>query len=110
MKTEVKQLSKETEFALSFLCKRNAFDIDHPQYVHILMEFLDVKGENALQALAGFYCYAIDNLKGEKCTAAIKETFAHDLNGRNDKYELPRSDEYLEKGKRNIQNTILNIN
>lgn len=87
-----------TEFALNFLAKRNPFsgDTSHSEYVFILMNFQDKKGDVAIESLAGFYIWAIDNLKGEKCTNAIRSTFCHDLNGATDKFLEPRSSNYHE--------------
>jgi glutamate synthase domain-containing protein 2 len=105
--SDQQKLSPETEMALAFLCKRKPsegrFD-EMPQstYALMVMEFLEKKGENALQALAGFYCWMIDNKKGDECTNGIVETFSHDLGERNDKWSLPRSSEYLEFWKKEV--------
>jgi hypothetical protein len=95
------EMNPITEMALSFLCKRRPSvgpyaEENMPQYqwVDILMDFLDKKGEEALQALAGFYCYMIDNQseRGEdKTSRDIAVTFSHDLGERNDTWSLPRS-------------------
>lgn len=88
-------LNTPTELAMNFLCKRNPFD-DMPQYdyIFLLMDFQDNKGDEALQALAGFYCYAIDNIGGMKGSEAIETTFAHDLGGAKDKFLMPKSSDY----------------
>jgi hypothetical protein len=92
------ELNPLTEMALTFLCKRRPADgpyseerMPQHQYVTVLFEFLDKKGEEALQALAGFYCWMIDNKKGEERTRSITTTFCHDLSERDDKFCLPRS-------------------
>ncbi len=58
------------------------------------MNFQDKKGDDAVEALAGFYLYAIRNKKGEECSDAIRTTFAHDLNGANQPTCEPRSTDY----------------
>ncbi len=84
------------EKAFTFLCKRNLLDIDQSEYVSMLMEFQDEKGDYAIEALAGFYIWTINNVSGEKQDQALLETFTHDLIGRNDKFCLPRSNAYKE--------------
>lgn len=91
-------MAPETEMALSFLCKRRPSEGPYseenmPQYqwVDVLMDFLDKKGEKALQALAGFYLWIVTNKQGESGTRAIVTTFSHDLGGRNDEFQEPRS-------------------
>ncbi len=105
---EFQKLAKETEIALSFLCKRKPsagrFDeMSQTEYALMVMDFLEAKGEEALQALAGFYCYMIDNKKGDECTNGIVETFNHDLGERNDKWSLPRSSTYLKFWKEEVE-------
>lgn len=83
--------------ALDFLAERNVLNeyLNQVEYVSYLMEFMDTHGEEAIQKLAGFYIYAIEHLDQVKQDRAIVGTFAHDLGGRNDKFMLPRSDNYL---------------
>lgn len=83
------------EAALRFLAKRNPFD-DMPQhqYVTMLMDFQDAKGDAAVEGLAGFYIYAIDNKTGEDQTYMIRSTFGHDLGGAKDEFLSPRSTSY----------------
>lgn len=84
-----------TELALSFLSARNPFDeVPHSTYVFCIMDLQDNKGNEAVEALAGFYLYAIRNIGGEKGSHAIATTFAHDLSGSNDKWCQPRSFPY----------------
>lgn len=93
-----KTLAKATEHALTLLCKRNPFDNDkvgQASYVMLLLDYIENQGETALQALAGFYCWAIDN-KGAEATPVILETFRHDLFSQEEKFMLPRSTDYLE--------------
>lgn len=66
------------------------------QWVDILMDFQEKKGDEAIEALAGAYIYAVDNLMGEKQSNAIDEFFNHDLGERNDEFSLPRSSSYRE--------------
>lgn len=85
-----------TEHAITFICKRNPLDeIDQHDFVFMLMEFQDIHGDEAVQGLAGFYCYAIDKIGGRKGSEAIQETFRHDLYGRKEKGMLPRSADYI---------------
>lgn len=90
----MKELFNSAKFAFEFLCKCNPLDCEQSTYVFMLMDFQEVQGDEAIEALAGFYVWCIDNLKGDKCTHAIVTTFTHDLNGRNDKHMLPRSSDY----------------
>jgi len=83
------------EHALNFLAKRNPFDnLRQSQYVALLMEYQEKKGDDAIIALAGFYVFAVTKLPPEKRREAILTTFSHDLNGRDDKWMLPRSTNY----------------
>lgn len=93
----MKQLeNKSVRMALNFLCERNPFDdVPHSQYVFSLMNFQDKKGDDALKGLAGFYLYAIRNIGGLKGSEAIATTFAHDLNGANEKFCEPKSSSYV---------------
>jgi hypothetical protein len=89
-------MKEETQKALHFLTGFNPLeklDVPKQEYTKMLIEFMELKGEEALQALAGFYLYALDNIKDYN--KAIVSTFAHDLGGRNDEWMLPRSDNYL---------------
>jgi len=90
--------NNSTELALNFLCKRMPYEMDmpHEQYVYLLMDFQDKKGDNAIEGLAGFYLFAIRNIGGEKGNNAIHETFVHDLGGRNETSCLPKSDGYIQ--------------
>lgn len=94
----IKYYEKRTEQAFSFLCDRQPsnFDMHRSSYVGLLMDFQDTHGDTAIEALAGFYLFAIRNLKDEKQHHAIASTFAHDLGKdcRTDKMALPRSSEY----------------
>lgn len=91
-------MNNSVNAAFSFLCKRMPSDWDCPhwKYVSMLMEFQDKKGDEAIEGLAGFYLFAIRNIKGDDGSKAIHTTFAHDLNERNDAHSLPRSDSYAE--------------
>lgn len=82
--------------AFEFICQRmpSNFDIHQSDYVAMLMEFQAKKGDEYIEGLAGFYLYAIRKL-GKKQSDAIYETFAHDLNGRNDKWCEPRCANYV---------------
>lgn len=102
---ETTTIQKNTvEAALDFLCSRNIFSdsLTQMDWVCLLMDFQQKKGDDALKALAGFYLWVIKNTgvdcriqTEEEQTRALKSTFAHDLNGRNDEGMLPRSDNYL---------------
>lgn len=88
-----------TEAAFDFLCKRmpSEWDIMQSEYVCMLMEFQDNNGDEAIRGLAGFYLFALKKYNySEKATVAILQTFTHDLNGRNEKVNLPRSFGYAE--------------
>lgn len=88
-------MNTSVEHAFDYLAKRNPFDnISQSEYIFQLMEYQDKKGDDAIIALAGFYLFVITELTIEKRTHAILSTFSHDLNGRNDKYMLPRSSSY----------------
>jgi isocitrate dehydrogenase len=104
MKT--KKLKPETEKALNFLSARNPLTEYWSQvtYVTRLMTYINNKGENALQALAGFYVWCLDNLEGEKISDAIASTFAHDLGQQEEKLMLPRSSSYLKFWKQELKN------
>jgi hypothetical protein len=102
-KKDAKKLSRATELALTFLCNPSRrpsegrySDSVMPQvnYVLVLMEFLDNKGEKALQGLAGFYCWMLNHKKAAEFDAGIIETFNHDLGERHDEWSLPRSSSY----------------
>lgn len=83
------------EAAMKFLCKRNPFDeIEHTHWVFMLLEFQEKKGDEALEALAGAYIWAIDNKKGDEQHACIMEVFVHDIGERHDEFSLPRSSSY----------------
>lgn len=83
------------EAALHFLAARNPFDNVHQsQYAAMLMNLQDKKGDEAIEALAGFYVYAIDKIGGSEGSHAIETTFAHDLAEANDEFSLPRSSSY----------------
>lgn len=87
-------MKKTASLALEFLASRNPFaedQIQRIQWVMMLMDFTDIHGEDALIGLAGFYIYAIKEIKGDKGSNAIKSTFAHDVIGRKDRHMLPRS-------------------
>lgn len=88
-----------TEAALSFLAKRNVLSdyLHQNQYVFALREFRKKKGDEALQALAGFYLWVINHYRDNETeqTQALVSTFSHDLRGRNNEHMLPRSDNYL---------------
>jgi len=110
MKGNNQPLDKATEAAFAFLCKRRPADgpysherMEQYQYVMVLMEFQDKKGDDALKALAGFYCWMIDNKKGDDVTRGIIETFNHDLSERNDQWSLPRSSSYGEYWQREME-------
>ena len=90
--------------AFEFLISKNVFsnEISQMDWVIILLDFRKKKGEDAIKALAGFYLWAIANtgtdtrIRSEADqNRALKSTFAHDLNGRDDEYMLPRSDSYI---------------
>ncbi len=84
-----------TSLALNFLCRRNPFDdTPHNDFVFSLMNYQDKKGDEAVEALAGFYLYAIRNIGGQKGSEAIATTFAHDINGANDYLLEPKSISY----------------
>lgn len=84
------------ELAMNFLCKRNPLDIEHSNYVFLLMDFMIKKGEDAIEGLAGAYLFAIRKYKGNKQNDVILEVFNHDLGERNIPTSLPRSDGYKE--------------
>lgn len=88
-------MKNTTQKAFDFLAKRNPFDLPQAEYIFQLMEFQNQKGDDAIEALAGLYLYAIDN-KGKESSRMIETTFAHDLSGRNDKWCEPRSTHYRE--------------
>ena len=91
--------NKSTEAAFQFLAERmpSEWDIEHSQYIHILMQFQDTHGDAAVEGLAGFYLHAIRKFKGDESSSnAIASTFAHDLNGRMDQHMLPRSNSYID--------------
>lgn len=89
-------ISKTTDRAFTFLSERMPldFNLERIDWVVLLMDFQEKKGDEALEALAGAYVWAIDNLTGGKQSSTIKNFFAHDLNGRNDEHCLPRSSSY----------------
>jgi hypothetical protein len=90
-------MDNKTNKALTFLCDRNPFDsLQRSQWVILLNDYLDKQGHRALQALAGFYCFCIDNKQGDEQSHAIRSTFTHDLNGMNESSMLPRSSSYAE--------------
>ncbi len=92
-------MTAETDKALDFLAERNVLSkyMGQATYVMHLIAFIDNKGEEALQALAGFYIYCIDHITDEtKQSSALITTFAHDLLGSNIPTMLPRSSEYKE--------------
>jgi hypothetical protein len=95
-KTSTKTLKKETDKALFFLAGRNPFrdKMEQSQYAMMLMEYIDHKGEDALQALAGFYIWCIANKKGKEFEYAVRGTFAHDLGEMSETTMLPRSTDY----------------
>jgi len=103
-------MEKATKYAIRFLSRRQpefgpyCFEkCPTVLWYKILDDFILAKGEEALQALAGFYIYAIDHIKEEnKVTNAIAETFSHDLGGMNDEWCLPRSNSYLEFWKKEM--------
>lgn len=83
------------EAAIRFLSRRNPFDhIDQIAYAYMLMEFQDKKGDEAIEALAGAYIWAIDHYTGGKQSEMILEVFGHDLGERNNEWTLPRSSSY----------------
>lgn len=85
--------------ALDFLADRNPLTdkIDtRVEWVCRLMDYQEHKGEKALQAMAGFYCWMLDNKEGDKRTQGIRTTIAHDIYGMRDKWCEPRSMPYLE--------------
>lgn len=92
-----------TDSALSFILDRiqSVFDNDYRRgdYLGILMEYFDIFGDDGIQALAGFYLYAIRNLDHEgepsECTRAIMQTWGHDLKDRHERCMSPRSSDYL---------------
>lgn len=98
--------STSVKAAFHFLCQRmpSDYELTQSEYVNMLMDLLYCKGGEAIEALAGFYLFAIRNISqaeganGEpsKCTKSIYQTFTHDLNGRKNKFELPRSSDYLD--------------
>lgn len=83
--------------ALTFLTDRGrkVLDVTNETYMAMLMEFGETHGEFALRKLAGFFLFAIRLPEGQS-TKALHQVFNHDLYGRNDKFMLPRSDNYLE--------------
>lgn len=90
-----------TEKAFEFLVDRNPLDdrtdrITQVQYVTLLATFHHTHGDEAIEGLAGFFCYAIDNMSEEEQTRAIRNVFAHDLSGAEDKLMCPRSLGYAE--------------
>lgn len=94
-------MTDATRRAFDFLSTRNPLndlDVDQARYVCWLMDYVKVQGEEALQALAGSYLWAVDNLghAPKKQDRFIRSTFAHDLGGMNERFMLPRSSEYLE--------------
>ena len=73
MKTQTKEkqkgaISKETKIALAFLSKRNVLSDywGQNQYVASLNQFAILKGQEALQALAGFYLYCVDTFSDDE--------------------------------------------
>ena len=109
MKTQTKEkqkgaISKETKIALAFLSKRNVLSDywGQNQYVASLNQFAILKGQEALQALAGFYLYCVDTFSDDekKQSQMISSTFAHDLGQMNDEWMLPRSSNYLKYWKK----------
>lgn len=80
---------------LVYLSKNNPFDdIEHQDYIMLLIDMARFKGEDSLEALAGFHIWAQTNICEDRRKHAIKSTFAHDLNERKNKTTLPRSSEY----------------
>jgi hypothetical protein len=61
--------------------------------IFILDEMAEGHGDNSILAMAGFIQWALNE---DLDTRAIHSTLAHDLNGRKDKYMLPRTSDYLQ--------------
>lgn len=100
-------MKKETKIALQFLSKRSEVMSEywsHVEYYDKLQSYILNKGEEALQALAGFYLYAIDKIEdAEKRSRMLTSTFAHDLGQQTDEWMLPRSSGYLDYFKEEIE-------
>lgn len=96
-----------TSLALDFLADRNPLDDyfeTRADWVITLMRYNIKKGNEAIQALAGFYCWMLDNKPmGEKRTHDIRATFSHDIGGMEDKWCQPRSMPYLEIWEQEIE-------
>lgn len=72
------------------------FDVDPPTAATLLIEFANQHGDEAVVSMYGFLRYVATH-KGDdrnKDEGMIKATIGHDLNGRNDKHMLPRTNSY----------------
>lgn len=100
MNKQPDELQPDTLQAWRLLCARKPFDeedVTQTNYVMMLMDFLNAKGETAIKKLAGFYLYCINEIETPSAQRmALRSTFWHDLQGANDEFLLPRSDNYLE--------------
>lgn len=102
-------MEKQTQAAFDFLCSRNPLDIEQSTYVFLLMDFIAIQGEAALQGLAGFYIWTIENIEGEDQEGLIASTFAHDLGGMREKFMLPRSDDYKQFWEDEFKKTYMEV-
>lgn len=96
----MKTIHPITKRAIRFLSERNVLadmGVSQSTYVLMLMDYIANKGEDALQALAGFYVWSIDHHEDDedKRSRLIRSTFAHDLGEQKDKWMSPRSASYL---------------
>lgn len=108
MTTTDETISKKmTKWAFEFLCKRNPLDLSQSEYVFMLMEFQEIHGDLAIQALAGAYIYAIDKLEADKSSEFILQVFSHDLGDRKEPCMLPRSSEYTEVWEEECKNRYI---
>lgn len=91
-------MESATKEAIDYLVENNPLKGQVSKYglFSALNEMAKTHGEKAIIDLAGFHKYMIANYEGEQQQQGIVATFAHDLNGRNDRTVLPRSHGYRE--------------
>lgn len=84
--------------AIDYLSSRNVLNEywDNDQYYFALQEYYEVRGDEAIMALAGFYYWCIHNIEdADKQERMLTSTFAHDLGQMYDDLMSPRSSSYL---------------
>lgn len=69
-------------------------DVPYTSIQGYLREFAITHGENALQDMDAYIQWAEQN---DQSASEIRETIAHDLSGRKDKFMVPRTSGYEEQ-------------